>query len=231
MALDGAPIFRGELRQAPGSVAGALQHAELILFTEDPAALAAIEWHDQRYLRQLSPPEGAAGAGRQAQAAPLDLVTAGPQHVCGQLLPAGCVPAPGGRQQLGSDGRPHTAALGTVPAAAAGAVAAAAASSRAGGSSRVAPSGGVAAGLLRCRELALVLLDTWGDSHFIGLAGLEVLGPGGQALPLAATQVAADPPGLNVFPGHSGGCTSSGAHVLAIAQRDALRASRLPPAG
>lgn len=41
-------------------------------------------------------------------------------------------------------------------------------------------------------------------SHFIGLSGLQALGADGQPLPLAASQVAADPPDLNVFPGHSG---------------------------
>ena len=50
-----------------------------------------------------------------------------------------------------------------------------------------------------------MLLDTWGDSHFVGLSGLQVLGAGGQPLPLAAGQLSADPPDLNVFPGHSGG--------------------------
>ncbi len=58
--------------------------------------------------------------------------------------------------------------------------------------------------LLYCRELTLVLLDTWGDRHFVGLSGLQLLGPGGQPLLLGPDQLFADPPDLNCFPGHSG---------------------------
>jgi hypothetical protein len=57
---------------------------------------------------------------------------------------------------------------------------------------------------LHCQALTLVILDTWGDGHFVGLSGLQVLGADGQTLPLDASRVSADPPDLNVFPGHSG---------------------------
>lgn len=275
-ALDGAVVFRGEVRQAPGSVAGAdqrcgppavfasgpewqqwavawigmdactgtskqlpspagaLQAAELILFTEDAAALAAIEQHDrQRYLRQLSPPGSGDAASNPAAAVPvaaqLDLVTGrGPASPRGQLARTATLPVLGqsGKQQLGADGRPLTSAQYLPPALpTAGAAAAAAAlphdqrrattSSRGSstGVSRSTGSGG-AAGLLHCRELMLILLDTWRDSHFVGLSGLQVLGADRQPLPLAPAQLAADPPDLNVFPGHKGGRVVRGAgHV------------------
>lgn len=175
------------------AAAEALQHAELILFTDEPVALSAIEQYDQRYApRQLSPPgaEGGGGScGGAAAAAQLDLVTSGSaapmsaraHPVLQPLQPAG--------------GRPFTSALGPAAPPGAGLCGAPAAPG---------------AALLRCRELMLVLLDCWGDSHFIGLSGLQVLGADRQPLPLAPPQVAADPPDLNVFPGHSGACRVGG---------------------
>lgn len=207
--------------------AEAYQHAELILFTDDQAALAAIEQYDVRYSRQLAaspagPDGGRAsvlGGGGGPEAPHLDLVTASslvPLTARGQLertatlclLPQG--PVPTGRHQLVSGGRPLTAAFSTSPEAAAAAAAPRApaperrlslASSR---SSSTGAASAAASALICCQELALVLLDTWGDSHFVGLSGLQVLGGDGQPLPVAASRVAADPPDLNVFPGHSG---------------------------
>ena len=74
-----------------------------------------------------------------------------------------------------------------------------------GSASGSAPAAASSAGVLHCQELTFVLLDTWGDSHFVGLSGLQVLGADGEPVPLGAEQLAADPPDLNVFPGHSGG--------------------------
>lgn len=214
------------------SPAGALQAAELILFTEDAAAQAAIEQHDrQRYLRQLSPPGSGDAASNPAAAvsgpAQLDLVTGGgPASPRGQLARTATLPVLGqpGKQQLGADGRPLTSAQYLPPALpAAGAAAAATAATpheqrRATASSRGSSAAvsrstgsGGAAGLLHCRELMLILLDTWGDSHFVGLSGLQVLGADRQPLPLAPAQLAADPPDLNVFPGHKGGRVVRGA--------------------
>ncbi|PRW59281.1 hypothetical protein C2E21_2538 [Chlorella sorokiniana] len=223
VALDGAVIFRGEVRQAPGSVAGALQAAELVLFTEEPAALAAIEQHDrQRYLHQVSPPGSAGDAASSglapaaAAAAELDLVTAGgPASPRGQLACTATLPVlrQPGKQQLGADGRPLTSAQYMPPAQPRASAAAgpphdqrrATASSRGSSTGAVrSPGSGSGASLLHCRELAFIFLDTWGDSHFVGLSGLEVLGADRQPLPLLPAQLAAHPPDLNVFPGHKG---------------------------
>eukprot|EP00887_Chlorella_sp_A99_P000656 scaffold5.g656.t1 len=71
-----------------------------------------------------------------------------------------------------------------------------------------APSGapGGVANLLWCSELVLVILDSWGDRHFVGLAGLEVVGADGAPLRLVPGSLWASPPDLNSFPGHSGDC-------------------------
>lgn len=159
--------------------AEAYQHAELILFTEEAAALAAIEAFDSRYQRQASPSSPEPGRG-PAATTQLDLVTAGtspaaaPLSARGQLARAPTLPV--AAQQPGSSGRPLTGALGHPVAAAAvpaaGAVrqehaGSSAASSRGstcgsmrGGSHTDVRSGG---GALHCKELTLILLDTWGD--------------------------------------------------------------------
>lgn len=131
-----------------------------------------------------------------------------------------CLPSEGSppatRQQVVSGGRPLTAAFsgaaGAVRDVSAllGAAAARPVSQPeqrlppSPASSRLGASGGAAGAHLTCQQLTLAVLDTWGDSHFVGLAGLQLLGPDGQPLPLSADRVAADPPDLNVFPGHSG---------------------------
>lgn len=41
---------------------------------------------------------------------------------------------------------------------------------------------------------------TWGDSHYVGLTGLEVVGKEGDSLPLDLTMVNASPRDLNDLP-------------------------------
>lgn len=230
--LDGRLIFAGEVRQAAGSAsADALHQAELLLFTDSPAALAALEQRDDELLRELeaaSPHAGGASsgwgssgdqgrapaatgvgsasplaAGAAAAAEQLDLVT---EPSSARLLhqeqqqPLAADEAP----LLARGGRPRTAPL--LPAAL---PAPAAQCQRAGDG----PAGG-SSGLLRCLELTLVLLESWGDSHFIGLSGLEVLGADGQPLPLRPGCLWASPPDLNAFPGHSGICDEVTAQQL-----------------
>ncbi|KAL4434260.1 hypothetical protein ABPG75_000701 [Micractinium tetrahymenae] len=116
------------------------------------------------------------------------------------LSPAGYSPT--GKLQPGTAASAGCRASPEALAAAALAAASSRGSTAGGGASTsAAPS---PAALLHCQELTLVLLDTWGDSHFVGLSGLQLLGPDGQPLPLGAEQLAADPPDLNCFPGHSG---------------------------
>ena len=152
---------------------------------------------------------------QQPQQAP-NIVTAGghsaPLSARGQLARTTTLPVlASGKQPVVSGGRPLTAAYSAAPeiAVAEAALQAERRGSGTVGSSRGSIAGsGAAAGpngsLLQCQELTLVLLDTWGDSRFVGLSGLQVMGAGGQPLRLAAGQLSPDPPDLNVFPGHSG---------------------------
>ncbi|KAM8836946.1 katanin-interacting protein isoform 2-T2 [Spinachia spinachia] len=48
--------------------------------------------------------------------------------------------------------------------------------------------------------LRLELLFTWGDSHYMGLTGLEVVGKDGEGLPLHLSMMAASPRDLNDLP-------------------------------
>lgn len=44
--LDGQPIFRGEIRKAPGNTKNPEDCCEILLFTEDDAVLETIDSHD-----------------------------------------------------------------------------------------------------------------------------------------------------------------------------------------
>lgn len=49
-------------------------------------------------------------------------------------------------------------------------------------------------------EFTLVLLSTWGDAYYVGLCGLQLLAPSGQALPVSPGQVKASPASVNDLP-------------------------------
>lgn len=48
--------------------------------------------------------------------------------------------------------------------------------------------------------LRLNLTASWGDLHYIGLTGLEVVGKDGEALPIQPHQLSASPRDLNDLP-------------------------------
>jgi hypothetical protein len=54
------------------------------------------------------------------------------------------------------------------------------------------------------REVKFVLCGTWGDPNFVGLTGLQLLGPTLQPLSLTANMLSAYPQDINSVPGHSG---------------------------
>ncbi|KAK2097765.1 hypothetical protein P7K49_023216 [Saguinus oedipus] len=55
--------------------------------------------------------------------------------------------------------------------------------------------------LLECLQLNFTA--SWGDLHFLGLTGLEVVGKEGQALPIRRHQISASPRDLNELPEYS----------------------------
>ncbi|NXU95887.1 K0556 protein, partial [Cettia cetti] len=54
----------------------------------------------------------------------------------------------------------------------------------------------------KCLQLNFTM--TWGDSHYLGLTGLEVIGKDGQALKITAEQISASPQDLNDLPEYTG---------------------------
>ncbi|NXL55784.1 K0556 protein, partial [Chordeiles acutipennis] len=56
----------------------------------------------------------------------------------------------------------------------------------------------------KCLQLNFTM--TWGDSHYLGLAGLEVIGKNGHALKISTEQISASPQDLNDLPEYTGDC-------------------------
>ena len=54
------------------------------------------------------------------------------------------------------------------------------------------------------QRLQLCIMSTWGDKHYVGLTGLEFLGPGGRPLSIKAQWIDAQPRDMNCIPGYSG---------------------------
>lgn len=52
--------------------------------------------------------------------------------------------------------------------------------------------------------LQLNFTMTWGDSHYLGLTGLEVIGKNGHALKISTEQISASPQDLNDLPEYTG---------------------------
>ena len=46
------------------------------------------------------------------------------------------------------------------------------------------------------------LVETWGDQHYIGLTGIEVLGKDGEVIDLDVSMIDAQPRDLHHLPGH-----------------------------
>ena len=43
---------------------------------------------------------------------------------------------------------------------------------------------------------------TWGDMHYLGLTGLEIVGKDGEALPVSMDMITANPRDVRSLPGH-----------------------------
>ena len=50
--------------------------------------------------------------------------------------------------------------------------------------------------------LELNFTATWGDLHYLGLTGLEIVGKDGDALPLTMDMITANPRDVRSLPGH-----------------------------
>ncbi|XP_038048296.1 katanin-interacting protein-like [Patiria miniata] len=53
-----------------------------------------------------------------------------------------------------------------------------------------------------CRHMKLNFTSTWGDVHYLGLTGLDILDPEGEAIPVTMAMMDAKPRDLNHLPGY-----------------------------
>ena len=61
------------------------------------------------------------------------------------------------------------------------------------------------AGACSCRKVVLRLLSTWGDPHYIGLGGVEIIGSDGRPIPSSmVASLTANPRDLHSTPGYEG---------------------------
>ena len=53
-----------------------------------------------------------------------------------------------------------------------------------------------------CVELLLDLVSTWGDEHYIGLTGLQLVGADAELIAVDMSMISAEPRDLHQLPGH-----------------------------
>lgn len=58
---------------------------------------------------------------------------------------------------------------------------------------------------------------TWGDSHYLGITGLELVGRDGQSLPLDLSMMSASPQDLNDLPGYGSDARTLDKYVPSLA--------------
>lgn len=187
--LDGDPIFRGEVSRAPGSLKGAPERAEPILFTLDPQAIERLESDSSRMLYLAS----------QADEIRYDFDLSESMSMTMGTRP-GTAEA-GERAGSGGGERPMTAAAARRAPSHPSRPSSAASAAHASSSSSSAPA---TDGLVTGRVVELRLLETWGDMFYAGLCGLALVGPDGAEVPLSPSMLQAEPRDMNSIPGHSG---------------------------
>lgn len=226
MRLDGNLIFRGEVNKAPGVLHEAERAAEPILFTTEASVLSCIEERDSAMfefepvaeLGQMRerPSTAERAEGRQLGGAtslrpseeevPEAVRSAleRPRTAAFNAMIASCRGATQHhRNRLGGAG--YSAGGGGGGSGGIG-------SGGGGGGGGDGSSVGGAVPSIRelqdyivpihpaGRHLKLQLLSTWGDPHYIGLNGIQLLSPSGQSIRITPQQIVAEPPSIASMP-------------------------------
>ncbi|XP_062330391.1 katanin-interacting protein isoform X4 [Osmerus eperlanus] len=175
MVLDGRCIFRGEIAKASGNLSGDLdQFGDTILFTTDDDILEAMSRYDETFQGEV---EGSEGLDHEEE-------LQRPRTADGEGEERPFTQA-GFREEdltLSTTGMLKLQLNQTVCQS----------------EETMEQIPGMYCG--KCLRLELCV--TWGDSHYVGLTGLEVVGQEGESLPLNLSMVAASPRDLNDLPNY-----------------------------
>jgi len=181
MRVDGVLVFRGEVGKAPGNLHDALNCAEPVLFTTDAHVIARIEAHDAARFEHEPVAELPSSMLQRPPTAELhDSAQKSRQQPWINDVPDSI---------RNATVRPRTAVLG--------------------GGDLGTPGEAVDLSALQDYETAvhplgsevrLVLHSTWGDRHYIGLNGLQLLDPTGAPLALSVDRIDADPSSIATLP-------------------------------
>ncbi|XP_078316471.1 katanin-interacting protein-like isoform X4 [Crassostrea virginica] len=174
--LDNNVIFKGEIARACGGIEGGTEaFGDTILFTTDENILEAVSKNDDAY-------EGDMLDDSEPDDVPFERPST----------------ADGGSDEVEASSvkkdRPFTRAQGNLK--------------KQDEASSIPPrpaTSMVTEGdviVFKGKSLQLNFTDTWGDLHYLGLTGLEVLGKDGEALPVSLDMMKASPPDLHHLPGH-----------------------------
>nr|XP_034314743.1 protein KIAA0556 isoform X5 [Crassostrea gigas] len=174
--LDSNVIFKGEIARACGGIEGGTEaFGDTILFTTDENILEAVSKNDDAY-------EGDMLDDSEPDDVPFERPST----------------ADGGSDEVEPSNvkkdRPFTRAQGNLK--------------KQGETSPVPPrpaTSMVTEGdviVFKGKSLQLNFTDTWGDLHYLGLTGLEILGKDGEALPVSLDMMQASPSDLHHLPGH-----------------------------
>ncbi|XP_071797253.1 katanin-interacting protein-like isoform X3 [Asterias amurensis] len=198
ISLDGHSIFKGEIERASGTAEGETDSfGDTILFTEDEEILELISRHDEAYVAEedwfsssqdedTTPRPKTADQGeerpmtqarmfREKKSTEEKVIpTEDPPHHHQGFFP----------DEDGDEGEMTT----PTPIQA--------------GSRVTADRRDEDEAVFTCRHLKLNFTATWGDMHYLGLTGLDVLNPEGDAIPLNISMIDAKPRDLNHLPGY-----------------------------
>ncbi|XP_059717726.1 katanin-interacting protein isoform X9 [Haemorhous mexicanus] len=179
MVLDEQCIFKGEIAKASGTLSGAPEHfGDTILFTTDDDILEAIYYYDETYDGEMG--ESSSLRYEEELKRPTTADREGDERPFTQ---AG-LRTEEQQDSLGgeAEGRliyKKKQVQEPDPV-----------------SECIPKETGIFTG--KCLQLNFTM--TWGDSHYLGLTGLEVIGKDGQALKISAEQISASPQDLNDLP-------------------------------
>ncbi|XP_078728826.1 katanin-interacting protein isoform X2 [Lampetra fluviatilis] len=180
VALDGREVFRGEIARASGTLMRDLeQFGDTILFTMDDSILEAMAAHDVTFTAASpdanGPVTGVSGEGPGEEAErPRTAHGDSPEDV----PDSPCVPKPAVERPTTRAGRgPNTG------------------QKAASDETSARPCGQYVG---KCLKLSFSA--TWGDPHYLGLTGLELMGPDGVTIALQLAMLDAKPRDLNDLP-------------------------------